>query len=90
MRRYRFTLRFIEGNKHYFSTGKDVSNAFDKLHSRMKKRYGMSPAELSVITDDEATRVWNPKTKRWVKFRPWYVEEKKLYPWEEELKRLLR
>lgn len=79
-RKYKFDIRLLDGIQSYISSGWDVSNAASKFHYRMKRRYGISSAELSSIT--AKVSIWNPKTQRWNKPKPWWIEEKKLYPWE--------
>jgi len=75
-RRYKLTLRFIDKNRSFISEGKDVSEASDKL----ERKIGIKGAEFGAIIDN--VKIWNPKTNRWVKHKPWWEEEKEKYPWE--------
>jgi len=78
VRTYKFCLRFLDGIHCYISTGKDVSDAANKLERRLP----IKGAEFSAIID--SVEVWNPKEKRWVPHRPWWEEEKEPYEWEKK------
>ena len=77
-RKYQIPVRMMDGIEVHVVEASDVSDATDKIADK----FGISIGELLSIIEEEAIRIYNPEKNKWVRYRPWWEEDKEPYEWE--------
>ena len=75
-RKYKFSLRMLDGIEEHIQYGEDVSDASEKLDKKL---------DMDIVSILDKVEIWNPQTRKWIKHRPWWEEEKEPYEWEKAI-----